>query len=116
MDKCSILRLLLAADTAELCQGLFSGMPKIAGYDNIPKLKPIAERLGCSMAQLALAWVVRNPSVSTVLLGATKIEQVRLTQSSDRSCLSRHVPGAELQLSADAGVNRTGCESILGRW
>lgn len=31
---------------------------------------------GCSMAQLALAWVARNPNVSTVLLGATRLDQL----------------------------------------
>ena len=30
----------------------------------------------CSMAQLAIAWVARNPHVSTVLLGATKVSQL----------------------------------------
>ena len=44
----------------------------------IPHLKPIAERLGCSMAQLALAWCVANRRMSTATLGATKKHQVRL--------------------------------------
>jgi diketogulonate reductase-like aldo/keto reductase len=35
----------------------------------------IAE-FGCTVAQLALAWVVRNPNTSTVILGASKPEQV----------------------------------------
>ena len=34
------------------------------------------ETLGCSMAQLALAWCVKNSNVSTVLLGATKPSQL----------------------------------------
>lgn len=32
--------------------------------------------LGCNTAQLALAWIARVPSTSTVILGATKPEQV----------------------------------------
>lgn len=32
--------------------------------------------LGCSVGQLALAWVAANPNTSTVILGATKPEQV----------------------------------------
>ncbi|WP_164034185.1 aldo/keto reductase, partial [Serratia marcescens] len=32
--------------------------------------------LGCSMAQLAIAWANRNPRVSTVILGASRIEQL----------------------------------------
>lgn len=40
--------------------------------DKVEALKPIAEEIGCSLAQLALAWCVRNPNVSTVITGATK--------------------------------------------
>jgi voltage-dependent potassium channel beta subunit len=42
----------------------------------VRKLTPIAEGLGCSMAQLALAWCLKNPYVSTVITGASKPEQV----------------------------------------
>eukprot|EP00871_Galdieria_phlegrea_P000820 jgi/Galph1/1739/GphlegSOOS_G397.1 len=39
-------------------------------------LKPIAKEIGCSMAQLAIAWCAANPNVSTVITGATKVEQL----------------------------------------
>ena len=39
-------------------------------------LRPIAEGLGLTMAQLALAWVLHNPSVSSAIIGATRPEQV----------------------------------------
>jgi len=39
-------------------------------------LKPVAKELGCTMAQLALAWCLKNPNVSTVITGASKPEQV----------------------------------------
>jgi len=39
-------------------------------------LKPIAEQLGCSLAQLAIAWCLKNPNVSTVITGASRVEQV----------------------------------------
>jgi voltage-dependent potassium channel beta subunit len=39
-------------------------------------LRPIAEELGCSMAQLALAWCAKNPNVSTVITGASRPSQV----------------------------------------
>jgi voltage-dependent potassium channel beta subunit len=41
------------------------------------QLKEIADELGCDMAQLALAWCVRNPHVSTVITGASSVEQLR---------------------------------------
>jgi voltage-dependent potassium channel beta subunit len=46
---------------------------------NIEKVKclqPIAEEVGCTMAQLALAWCLKNPHVSTVITGASRPEQV----------------------------------------
>jgi aryl-alcohol dehydrogenase-like predicted oxidoreductase len=32
--------------------------------------------LGCTPAQLALAWCLKNPNVSTVITGASRVEQV----------------------------------------
>ena len=42
----------------------------------VKQLEPIAKDLGCTMAQLALAWCGRNQNVSTVITGATSREQV----------------------------------------
>jgi aryl-alcohol dehydrogenase-like predicted oxidoreductase len=39
-------------------------------------LKKIADDLGCSLAQLSIAWCARNPDVSTVILGASRVEQL----------------------------------------
>jgi voltage-dependent potassium channel beta subunit len=39
-------------------------------------LQPIAQELGCTLAQLALAWCVKNPHVSTVITGASRPSQV----------------------------------------
>ena len=36
----------------------------------------VAKRLDCSMAQLAIAWCLHNPNVSSVILGATSMEQL----------------------------------------
>ena len=40
-------------------------------------LKEVADDLGCSLAQLALAWCARNPRVSSVITGASRVSQVR---------------------------------------
>ncbi len=40
-------------------------------------LKPIAESVDLSMSQLALAWVLQNPNVSSAIMGATKPAQIR---------------------------------------
>ncbi len=42
----------------------------------VANLKPIAEELGCTLAQLAIAWCATNPNVSSVITGASKVEQV----------------------------------------
>jgi voltage-dependent potassium channel beta subunit len=43
----------------------------------IPQLKTVASDLGCSISQMALAWCLMNPNVSTVITGASRVEQVR---------------------------------------
>jgi len=49
------------------------GKAKIA---KVRKLSEVAERLGGNVAQLALAWCLKNQNVSTVILGATKVSQI----------------------------------------
>jgi voltage-dependent potassium channel beta subunit len=43
---------------------------------HIDQLRPLTEQLGISMAQLALAWCLRIPDVASVIVGATRIEQL----------------------------------------
>jgi len=42
----------------------------------VDALRPIATRLGCTLAQLALAWCLKNENVSTVITGASRPSQV----------------------------------------
>jgi voltage-dependent potassium channel beta subunit len=42
----------------------------------IRKLQPIADEIGCSLAQFAIAWCATNPGVSAVITGASSPEQV----------------------------------------
>jgi aryl-alcohol dehydrogenase-like predicted oxidoreductase len=42
----------------------------------VGQLMNIADSLGCTMAQLALAWTLKNPHVSTAITGASKPEQI----------------------------------------
>lgn len=39
-------------------------------------LKPIADELGISTAQLSLAWILKNPNISSIITGASRPEQV----------------------------------------
>jgi aryl-alcohol dehydrogenase-like predicted oxidoreductase len=45
--------------------------------ERVQRLVPIAEGLGLTMAQLALAWVLREPNVASAIVGASRPEQVR---------------------------------------
>lgn len=42
----------------------------------VRELKAVADELGCSLAQLSIAWCAANPNVSTVITGASSVEQV----------------------------------------
>ena len=42
----------------------------------VQRLRPIAEGLGITMAQLAIAWVLREPNVAAAIIGASRPEQV----------------------------------------
>jgi aryl-alcohol dehydrogenase-like predicted oxidoreductase len=44
--------------------------------EQVKQLAPITQELGCTLSQLALAWCLKNPNVSTVITGASKVSQV----------------------------------------
>ncbi|MFZ3079926.1 MAG: L-glyceraldehyde 3-phosphate reductase [Bellilinea sp.] len=59
--------------------GIFLGKDDVTG-DNIEKvsrLNTIAQQHGQSMAQMAIAWVLRNPAVTSALFGASRPEQIQ---------------------------------------
>ena len=43
----------------------------------VGELDVVAKDLGCTLAQLAIAWCARNPHVSSVITGASRVEQVK---------------------------------------
>jgi voltage-dependent potassium channel beta subunit len=43
----------------------------------VQAFKELSDKLGCTLAQLALAWCAKNPHVSTVITGASRVEQVQ---------------------------------------
>ena len=44
--------------------------------DRVDRLVPLADGLGVSLAQLALAWCLRETNVASVIIGATRPEQL----------------------------------------
>ena len=63
---------------------------KEKGYDLIDRMRAIATRHRATVAQIALAWLLAKPYVSTILLGASKLSQ-----------LDDNLGAANIQLSAD---------------
>jgi len=52
----------------------------VTDKENVAKvqaLESIAKELGCTMAQLSLAWCLKNPFVSSVITGASRVEQLQ---------------------------------------
>jgi aryl-alcohol dehydrogenase-like predicted oxidoreductase len=56
---------------------LRDGLTHPAKNAAVKQLEPIAAELGGSVAQLALAWVAKNPRISTVITGASKLSQLQ---------------------------------------
>ena len=56
---------------------LRDGLTHPAKNAAVKQLEPIAAELGGSVAQLALAWVAKNPRVSSVITGASKLSQLQ---------------------------------------
>jgi voltage-dependent potassium channel beta subunit len=55
---------------------IFDRYGKKGEFEKTKKLSDLSSELGVPMAQMALAWCLKNPNVSTVITGATKVEQV----------------------------------------
>ncbi|MEV4442398.1 aldo/keto reductase family protein [Streptomyces sp. NPDC049577] len=55
---------------------LLAGWLKDEVLGRVQELKPLAAEAGLTLAQLSLAWVLRNPGVSTAVLGASRPEQI----------------------------------------
>ncbi len=54
----------------------FPPVNKEKAYDILDVMEPMAEEKGVSVAQIALAWLLHQPAVTTVIIGAKKPEQL----------------------------------------
>jgi voltage-dependent potassium channel beta subunit len=55
---------------------LFESEDGKARIEKVKKLSKLADELGTNMARLALAWCLKNPNVSTLIMGASKVSQL----------------------------------------
>ncbi len=70
--------------------------------ETVERLRPIAKDLNCTLSQLALAWCLKNPNVSTVITGATSPEQV-----------AENMKAEEVLPKLDSGVMKR-IEEVIG--
>jgi voltage-dependent potassium channel beta subunit len=56
---------------------LLDGLTDPAKNAAVAQLAPIAAELDCSLAQLAIAWAAKNPRVSSVITGASRVDQLQ---------------------------------------
>ncbi len=70
--------------------------------DKVRALAPIAEQMGATLAQFSIAWCLQNPSVSTVLTGASRVEQFHENMKA-LDFVDRFTP--EVMAAIDAALN-----------
>jgi voltage-dependent potassium channel beta subunit len=63
--------------TDQTGSGFIQGFLRDEVLERVQRLKPLAEKAGLSMAQLAVAWVLQNDNVATAIIGASRPEQVK---------------------------------------
>jgi aryl-alcohol dehydrogenase-like predicted oxidoreductase len=67
--------------TSESMGGFIGRLMEPRVLEAVQRLRPVAEGAGLTMAQLALAWVLRQPNVASAIVGATRPEQVHANAS-----------------------------------
>jgi voltage-dependent potassium channel beta subunit len=70
--------------------GFMRGFLRQDTLDRVQQLEDVARGVGCTLAQLALAWCLREPAISSVIVGASRPDQL------DETCAA-----ADITLSAD---------------
>ncbi|KAI8055644.1 voltage-dependent potassium channel, beta subunit [Syncephalis plumigaleata] len=69
-------RLAGQGDMSKILRGGLESEKGRKRIEKVDKLLSLAEQLGCTCAQLALAWCAKNPHISTVITGASRTSQV----------------------------------------
>ena len=62
--------------TSESMGGFIQRWTERSVLEAVQKLKPLAQEAGCTLAQFALAWVLREENVASAIVGASKPEQL----------------------------------------
>lgn len=95
-------------------KSLFDSHLRDENLDRVRGLAAIASGRGQSLAQLAVAWTLRDERVTTTLLGASSVEQLEETA---QACQNLAFSAAELaqidQFATEADINLWGAQSLI---
>jgi aryl-alcohol dehydrogenase-like predicted oxidoreductase len=72
----------------------------------VQRLRPVADEAGLTMAQMALAWVLRQDNVASAIVGASRPEQVRANASASAIALSADALAAIDEALGDVAIRR----------
>jgi aryl-alcohol dehydrogenase-like predicted oxidoreductase len=86
--------------TSEEMGGFIGRLMQLELLRAVQRLKPIAEEAGLTLAQFALAWVLREPNVASAIIGASRPEQVH-----DNAGASGVIVDAQLFQRAEAIID-----------
>jgi aryl-alcohol dehydrogenase-like predicted oxidoreductase len=84
--------------------GFIEGLIQDPVLEAVQRLRPVAEGAGLTMAQLALAWVLRQANVASAIVGASRPEQVRANASASEVTLDAHTLAAVDEALGDVAV------------
>ncbi len=95
------------ADSRAASAAMSASMDLVMNDDTlaaVDRLRPIADQTGHSLAELALAWVLRRPELASAIVGASRPEQVRANAAASGIELSSDVLAAIDEALGDAPV------------
>jgi aryl-alcohol dehydrogenase-like predicted oxidoreductase len=85
--------------------GMFMGpLMSDAALQAVDRLRPVADQAGLSLAELALAWVLRRPELASAIVGASRPEQVHANAKASGIELSQDTIAAADEALGDAPV------------
>jgi 1-deoxyxylulose-5-phosphate synthase len=90
--------------TSEEMGGFIRGFFEDRVLEGVQRLRPIAEGAGLTMSQLALAWILRQQSVASAIIGASRPEQVRENVAASGVRLDADTLGAIDEALTDAAL------------
>ena len=88
--------------TSEAMGGFIKGLMRPELLGAVQRLQPLAEEAGLTMAQFALAWVLREPNVASAIIGASRPSQVEENAAASGAVVDASLFARAEQIIAEA--------------